>query len=70
LQEAAIMADILGLEVHAGHGLTYETTALLAKNISSLKEVNIGHFMIGEAVLHGLPAVIKKMKAALAIAKN
>ena len=42
-------ANKLGIEVHAGHGLDYKTTKLLAK-IDQIKEFNIGHFIIGESV--------------------
>ena len=54
----------LGLEVHLGHGLTYRS----AKNLSKIKEVremNIGHFLIGEAIYYGMNKVIKKMKTAI-----
>ena len=53
-----------GLEVHAGHGLDYET----ARRISSLPqivELNIGHFLIGEAVFVGLAEAIRLMRAAM-----
>jgi pyridoxine 5-phosphate synthase len=64
LKAATKLAASLGLEVHAGHGLNYET----AQQISSLKEIaelNIGHFLVGEALLEGLPNVIGKMKQAM-----
>ena len=59
------LAASAGLEVHAGHGLNYDT----AQTISALPEVaelNIGHFLVGEAVFHGLPHVIGRMKDAMA----
>ncbi|MDG2187454.1 MAG: pyridoxine 5'-phosphate synthase [Hyphomicrobiales bacterium] len=62
IQSIANYASDIGLEVHAGHGLSYETTEIIAK-ISVLKELNIGHFIIGEAVFDGLDCVIKRMKA-------
>ena len=48
-----------GLEVHAGHGLDYKTTSILSK-INEIKEFNIGHFIIGESIVHGLKSTIKK----------
>lgn len=62
LQEAAKLAHSLGLEVHAGHGLTFENVGAIAA-IPEVVELNIGHFIIGEAVFLGLPAVIKKMRS-------
>ncbi|MGC6511616.1 MAG: pyridoxine 5'-phosphate synthase [Parvibaculales bacterium] len=61
LTEAAIMADATGLEVHAGHGLTFETVQPIAR-ISQIKELNIGHFLIGEAIFTGLEDAIKNMR--------
>lgn len=55
------LADKLGLEVHAGHGLDYKTTKLLTK-IKSIKEFNIGHYLIGESIFLGLARVIKNFK--------
>ncbi|MBU2272408.1 MAG: pyridoxine 5'-phosphate synthase [Alphaproteobacteria bacterium] len=64
LQAAASRAVDLGLEVHAGHGLDYETAAdLLA--IPEVRELNIGHFLIGEAVFTGLTHAIHRMRAAM-----
>ena len=54
-------ASSLGLEVHAGHGMDYKTAKILSK-IKEIKEFNIGHFIIGEAVSIGLKNVIKKFK--------
>ena len=48
----------LGIEVHAGHGLDYKTTAILSK-IKEITEFNIGHFIIGESLTHGLKKTIK-----------
>ncbi len=50
-----------GLEVHAGHGLTFDTVGPIAA-ISELAELNIGHFLIGEAIFTGLEAAIRKMR--------
>ncbi len=55
------LANNLKIEVHAGHGLDYKTTKILTK-IIRIKEFNIGHFLIGEAVFDGLPKVIKNFK--------
>jgi pyridoxine 5-phosphate synthase len=55
------LASELKLEVHAGHGLDYKTTKLLAK-INEIKEFNIGHFIIGESVFYGLKNIISKFK--------
>ncbi|WP_420469647.1 pyridoxine 5'-phosphate synthase [Brevundimonas sp. FT23042] len=64
LQDAARRASDLGLEVHAGHGLDYVTAAdMLA--IAEIRELNIGHFLIGEAVFVGLTAAIHRMRAAM-----
>ena len=61
---AASRAADLGLEIHAGHGLDYETAAdMLA--IPEVRELNIGHFLIGEAVFVGLTTAIHRMRAAM-----
>ena len=64
LADAAAHCQSRGLECHAGHGLTYATAQSLAA-IPQIAEVNIGHFLIGEAICHGLPEVITRMRAAL-----
>ena len=51
----------LGLEVHAGHGLTYGSAKILSK-IPGIKEFNIGHFLIGESIFIGLAKTIRKFK--------
>ncbi|WP_415301098.1 pyridoxine 5'-phosphate synthase [Candidatus Pelagibacter sp. Uisw_134_02] len=51
----------LGIEVHAGHGLDYKTTSILSK-IKEITEFNIGHFIIGESLIHGLKKTIKAFK--------
>ena len=58
---AARHAVTLGLECHAGHGLTYETVSPVAA-IAEISELNIGHFLIGEAVFIGLAAAIGRMR--------
>ena len=57
----AAYAHELGLEVHAGHGLTYDTVAPVAA-IPQMMELNIGHFLIGEAIFTGLPTAIGEMR--------
>lgn len=64
LKQAARLAGELGLEVHAGHGLTYETARKIA-SLPEIKELNIGHFLMGEAIFEGLPMVIAKMRAVM-----
>ena len=62
LQAAATYGASLGLEIHAGHGLTYDNVGPVAA-IPELAELNIGHFLIGEAVFSGLPAAIAEMRS-------
>jgi pyridoxine 5-phosphate synthase len=54
----------LGLEVHLGHGLTYDTVAPLAV-LPEVAELNIGHFLMGEALFVGLPQAIATMRSAM-----
>ncbi|MEM6825639.1 MAG: pyridoxine 5'-phosphate synthase [Pseudomonadota bacterium] len=61
LREMATFGHGLGLEVHAGHGLTYETVAPVAE-FPELRELNIGHFLIGEAIFLGLTPAIEEMR--------
>jgi len=61
IKRCSIYAKKRGLEVHAGHGLDYKTTKLLSK-INEIKEFNIGHYLIGESIFHGLSKVIKNFK--------
>ena len=49
------------MEVHAGHGLDYKTTSILSK-ITEITEFNIGHFIIGESLTHGLKNTVKAFK--------
>ena len=62
LKAAAAEAGALGLEVHAGHGIDYETVKPIAA-IPELMELNIGHFLIGEAIFIGLGPAIQRMRA-------
>lgn len=61
IKKCAKLCEELDLECHAGHGLNYETAKLISK-IPQIIELNIGHFIIGEAIFDGLAKVIKKMK--------
>jgi len=54
----------VGLEVHAGHGLDFVTAAAIAA-LPEIAELNIGHFLIGEAIFDGLEAVVRKMRAVM-----
>ena len=61
IKEAAIFADEIGLELHLGHGITFDSVKELSK-IKEVKEFNIGHFIISESVFIGLQNSIKKFK--------
>jgi pyridoxine 5-phosphate synthase len=61
LEKAAAQAAALGLECHAGHGLGFETVKPIAA-IPNLVELNIGHFLVGEAIFIGLDAAIRRMR--------
>ncbi|MBC6406876.1 MAG: pyridoxine 5'-phosphate synthase [Rhodobacteraceae bacterium] len=61
LRAMAGFAHGLGLEVHAGHGLSYETVGAIAA-LPELRELNIGHFLMGEAMFVGLAAAIAEMR--------
>ncbi|MGQ0742028.1 MAG: pyridoxine 5'-phosphate synthase [Alphaproteobacteria bacterium] len=64
LQEGARFAASIGLEVHAGHGLSYETVGAIAA-IPEVVELNIGHFLVGEAIFSGLDSAIRRMRATM-----
>ena len=64
IQKAVFEGNKLGLEVHAGHGLTFTSAKILTK-IKGIQEFNIGHFLIGESIFEGLPLIIKKFKKIL-----
>ena len=61
IKKCCEVAKNIGLEVHAGHGLDYKSTAILSK-IKEIEEFNIGHFIIGESIVHGLKNTIKRFK--------
>ena len=64
IKKCCLLARKIGIEVHAGHGLDYKTTAIL-KKIPEIVEFNIGHFIIGESITHGLSKIIRKFKKIL-----
>lgn len=61
LRDMAAFGHDLGLEVHAGHGLTYDTVSPVAA-FPQVRELNIGHFLIGESIFRGLQPAIKEMR--------
>ena len=69
LQDMARFAHALGLEVHAGHGLTFDTVRPIAA-LPEVMELNIGHFLIGEAIFSGLDSAIRRMRADMDAARR
>jgi len=61
IKKSSLLAKKLNIEVHAGHGLDYQTTKILSK-INEIQEFNIGHFIIGESIFFGLSKVIRNFK--------
>ena len=61
IKKATHLGTLIGLEVHAGHGLTYKSAKILSK-VRGIKEFNIGHFLIGESIFVGLDKTIKKFR--------
>jgi len=68
IADAAALAAKNGIEVHAGHGLTYDNVAPIAA-IPHIAELNIGHFLIGEAIFVGLEEAVRRMRAAMDAAR-
>jgi len=68
IQIAAAHAEAVGLECHAGHGLTFDTVGPVAA-IPTIVELNIGHFLVGEAIFCGLDSTIKRMRSAMDAAR-
>ncbi len=64
IKKAVQKGNNLGLEVHAGHGLTYTSARILSK-IKGIQEFNIGHFLVGESIFEGMPLTIRKFKRIL-----
>lgn len=69
ITEMATFADDLGLEVHAGHGLTYDCVAPIAA-LPEIVELNIGHFLMGEAMFVGMEASIQEMRRQMDAARS
>ena len=69
LVEAAGLTESLGLECHAGHGLTFDNVGPIAA-IPEIVELNIGHFLIARAIFDGLPAAVQRMKALMRAARG
>ena len=61
IRDCAAYGVSLGLEIHAGHGLSYDTVKPIAA-IPQIRELNIGHFLVGEAIFIGLEASIRRMR--------
>jgi len=61
IKKAVNLGNDVGLEVHAGHGLTFKSAKILSQ-VKGIKELNIGHFLIGESIFEGLEKTIKKFK--------
>ena len=64
IKRGAKEGNKLGLEVHAGHGLTFKSAQIL-KKVKGIEEFNIGHFLIGESIFEGMSSVIKTFKKIL-----
>jgi pyridoxine 5-phosphate synthase len=69
LTDGVAQAAGLGLEVHAGHGLTFDNVAPVAA-LPQIAELNIGHFLVGEAIFVGLECAIGKMRRLIAEARQ
>ena len=68
LRQGAALAASLGLEVHAGHGLSFDNVQPIAA-IPAVAELNIGHFLVGQAILDGLAGVVSRMRALIGAAR-
>ncbi|MCC2978118.1 pyridoxine 5'-phosphate synthase [Sphingomonas sp. PL-96] len=68
LADAAALAAKNGIEVHAGHGLTFDNVVPIAA-IPQVRELNIGHFLIGEAIFDGLVPVVARMRSLMDAAR-
>ncbi len=69
IQKAAALCEQLGLECHAGHGLNYENVAPIAA-IPNVRELNIGHFLVGEAIFVGFVPAIREMRRIMDAARR
>ena len=68
LVDAARHGAAIGLEIHAGHGLTYDNVGPVAA-IPQVAELNIGHFLVGEAIFTGLDEAVRRMREAMDAAR-
>ncbi|MSO54887.1 MAG: pyridoxine 5'-phosphate synthase [Rhodospirillales bacterium] len=68
IQDAAARAAAVGIECHAGHGLSFDTVSPVA-TIATIVELNIGHFLVGEAIFGGLESSIKRMRSLMDTAR-
>tara|TARA_B100001057_G_C22728421_1_gene902702 strand:- start:12 stop:737 length:726 start_codon:yes stop_codon:yes gene_type:complete len=64
IKKSVLKGNEMGLEVHAGHGLTFDSAKILSK-IKGIQEFNIGHFLVGESIFEGMPSTIRKFKRIL-----
>ena len=64
IKRSVLKGNEIGLEVHAGHGLTFDSAKILSK-IKGIQEFNIGHFLVGESIFEGMPSTIRKFKRIL-----
>jgi pyridoxine 5-phosphate synthase len=69
IEQAAAHATRIGLECHAGHGLSFDTVGAIAA-IETIVELNIGHFLVGEAIFSGLDSAIRRMRALMDRARD
>ncbi|MBX3502957.1 MAG: pyridoxine 5'-phosphate synthase [Alphaproteobacteria bacterium] len=69
IQKAAALCETLGLECHAGHGLNYENVAPISA-IANVRELNIGHFLVGEAIFVGFVPAIREMRRIMDFARG
>jgi len=69
LREAAAYGHDKGIEIHVGHGLTYDTVRPVAA-IPEVRELNIGHFIMGEALFVGLDAAVRRMRQEIDLARG
>ena len=68
IEAGAVVAEDLGLECHAGHGITFDSVVPIAR-IPTIMELNIGHFLMGEAIFSGLDSAIKRMRSLMDTAR-
>ena len=69
IQKAAALCGTLGLECHAGHGLNYENVGPISA-IPNVRELNIGHFLVGEAIFVGFAPAIREMRRLMDVARG